>query len=897
MTGFIEDDSERREKISVALRHIARHRGWRNPYHSVNSLLGEKFSSLYEKLVEKAKQEIESKQPGVSEDDLEELQNLAPSQLVCRVLRLYPQRNDNGRGGYSYRLRKTSDDIVKRTKERTGKEPDHLLPDKLHQSDNAIELRRIFEVQQVPKDEWECLFRKVFAAEDPTGSAERRVGVCPLDGGIRAPKASLVFQEFRIAHILANIRVKESGSKTERALRIEERKKIYQELRRNWFKSINEKINRRGEITYDIAKDYEPITWEDIANSLGIKRNSLVGVGALTNDGEERVVSRPPSLNSIEAIYRATTKEGVGKLAKELLKWFKENEDNLDNQEAMIDFLSNSVKVDLENQKYASVLRWIKGLDDKQLGELDKISLPSGRAAYSLPTLRKLTNYMLENESDLHEARKACFGVDDSWRPPSPPIGETIGHPAVDRVLKIVNRYLVSCEKRWGQPERVIIEHVRAGFSSVDKALKDAQAYEKILKNRTLYRQQLQQELRNMGITSLTRGAIRKQEALQRQNCKCLYCGRCIGFIDAQLDHIIPRQSNMGCTNDAYNLVAVCGSCNTSKSNKLFSEWCRDEERKKQILELVEGFILPDAIYSSKEQKKKFRKEVKRRLEIKSSDEPIDNRSIESTAWMADELHRRIEYFFNDSKSRLDSGSPTVRTKVVVFRGAVTAEARYASGIENKIKLVGNGKTRFDRRHHAIDAAVIAFMTSAIAEVLRRRSILRDAWGVSGVGKDDYKNLNLLIEQDKRYLWDRWMRGMGKLCELLNEALEDGRVPITQNMRFKLGNSKAHMDNAQPLVRKDVSDALDVSLIKRSSTPELHRALVGLDDYSPEEGLPRNPYRRIYIKNRCLEFGDKIEFFSEPKNFKDSPQIRVKNAGFILSNPSVFHHVRVYRLS
>ena len=36
--GFIEDDKQRALYLSIAMRHIARHRGWRNPYTKVQSL-------------------------------------------------------------------------------------------------------------------------------------------------------------------------------------------------------------------------------------------------------------------------------------------------------------------------------------------------------------------------------------------------------------------------------------------------------------------------------------------------------------------------------------------------------------------------------------------------------------------------------------------------------------------------------------------------------------------------------------------------------------------------------------------------------------------------------------------------------------------------------------------
>ena len=81
---------------------------------------------------------------------------------------------------------------------------------RLMQEDNANELKQIFRVQRVPADEWKPLFRSVFYAVSPKGSAEQRVGQDPLaPEQARALKASLAFQEYRIANVITNLRIKE----------------------------------------------------------------------------------------------------------------------------------------------------------------------------------------------------------------------------------------------------------------------------------------------------------------------------------------------------------------------------------------------------------------------------------------------------------------------------------------------------------------------------------------------------------------------------------------------------------------------------------------------------------------------------------------------------------------
>ena len=114
---YIEDDDERLEDISIAIRHIARHRGWRNPYQRVESLLLDTpYSDNYAEL----KSRVENRIGNVIDDDP------TPGELVCQVLQ---QGFDE-----SLRLRTTT----RSSNPKTG-----LLPTKLMQSDNANELKRI----------------------------------------------------------------------------------------------------------------------------------------------------------------------------------------------------------------------------------------------------------------------------------------------------------------------------------------------------------------------------------------------------------------------------------------------------------------------------------------------------------------------------------------------------------------------------------------------------------------------------------------------------------------------------------------------------------------------------------------------------------------------------------
>lgn len=836
---FIEDDEERRESISIALRHMARHRGWRNPWHRVDSLLVDNpYSEQYQDLRARVRNST-----GHAVKD-----GLTPAQIVERA--------------FSY----GHDEAPRlRMRKKTNDNREGLLPQKMMQEDNANELKAIFAMQRIPRDEWEPLFRKVFFAVSPKGSAEERVGIDPLDPSQkRALKASLAFQRYRIANVLANLRIREN--RVDRPLTVEERQRAFGLL---------------------ASERKDELNWSDVAEELGFARIQLRGVGKLPEDGGERVSAKPPRMDSLRRIGEADRK-----IAKPLTAWWKDASDEA--RESMIRLLSNTVGIDRINDDpaYGEALWFIDALDDDGVAKLDSVDLPSGRAAYGEQTLRRLTERMLTTEDGLHEARKALFHVSDYWRPPADPIGAPLGNPSADRVLKIVNQWLRACENRWGQPESVQVEHVRSGFDSVATA----RQYERRNGLRSAYRDVLAQKLR--GGAPVNKSSLRRIEAIQRQNGLCLYCGRPIAFQTCEMDHIVPR-SGPGSTNTRTNLAAVCIDCNQGKSNVPFAVWVNSVYarqrgiRLKDALDRVKNFQ-KDAGYDAKGWRN-FKQEVMRRLRQTEEDEAIDSRSIESVAWMADELHRRIDWHFNAQRYLTDDGAVAVQpdVKVAVFQGRVTAAARRAGGIEKRIHFFGGkGKTRLDRRHHAVDAAVIALMRLGVAQTLMERESMREEQimrRVAGPAPGERSWKEYPFEGSASYgVFVQWRNAMNGLADLLNDALDNGRIVVRQPTRLALGNSIAHDATVRKLRKVRLGDAIDATTIRHASTPALWCALTRLPDYDAKLGLPENPNREIHVHGVRYGADEKIGFFAS-----DAAQVMVCEGSADIG--SAIHHARVYR--
>jgi len=914
---YIENEYERRFAITVAVRHIARHRGWRNPYSSTSSLktaasAASQFYIEFFKRVESWKYRnglplfegtsisaTEKNELVIAHEDwLAERQGIkrpTPAEIIEPLLKPDPMRRIRAERPLK-ELKNPEIGWQEDNIERIALDPDAQMG-KLHQSDNYYELRRIFTMQQVPESEQDRLFAAVFAQINPRekGAAAELVAKDDLQPQRRrTTKASLAFQRYRILTTIANLRIREKDEK-ERPLTLDELHKIYGYL-------TSKEIAAQG-----------GTTWSDVAECLGIERSELRGVGGTTQDGEPISAKNPPYLSSESAILNA---EGIKKELAPIADWW--NKATEPEKEWFIDFLGNAglPSKNLSSEEIAasdSVNELLNDLDELALEKLEKIKLASGRAAYSADTMSKLNSRMLNEGLDLHAARKIEFGVDDDWHPSPEPLGTPTGNPAVDRTIKIVSRWLTACDKRWGRPETINLEHVREGFVS-EKQARTMQSdmnkrYQANIKVKKDIIEALNEGLGSgsVGLEALRNADVRRWQAVQRQNCQCLYCGAMINFNTAQMDHIVPRKG-VGSTNTLPNLVATCASCNKDKSNRLYYHWATPE-RRQEALARVDSWNR-DSYFTSNKQFGNYKKEVKARLLQKDEDEPIDARSIESVAWMARQLKEQIAGYFGYSGSVTDSTSGNEDfslQRVNVFRGWITSEARKASGLENALPWIGGAseKTRLDRRHHAIDAAVIAMMRPAVAKVLVEREALKREQRERDHTKEQVEALGPRLWRNYRGsaedspIYEHWCDDqMSYLSGLLAEAMQEDEIIVTNPIRLRLGRGRAHEDTVRPLIRRKVGDSLTPINIDKAETPALWLALTNHPDYDLKLGLPADSNRRIRIHDRWLDANDKIGFMADgEKEFnvvKDAVYTKVRG-GFAAIGATI-HHARLYRI-
>jgi hypothetical protein len=482
------------------------------------------------------------------------------------------------------------------------------------------------------------------------------------------------------------------------------------------------------------------------------------------------------------------------------------------------------------------------------------------------------------------------------------PIGAPTGNPAVDRVLKQVSRWLHAATERWGEPTVINIEHARDGLGSERVARELMRENEKRRKANASAVAEMAAKLKLSG--KVHRSDQIRYFALQRQNCQCLYCGAPITYTTAEMDHIVPRADGSS-TNDRSNLAAVCRTCNHMKGKIPFAVWASSDKANQGVsltgaLERVNMWQRDNGM--SPRQLKQLQREVCARLKSKKPDQEFDGRSMESVAWMAVELRTRIEGFY---RSRDEESVPSVG----VYRGQLTAEARKASGFESRVNLIGGrGKTRFDRRHHAMDALVIALMNPSVSRTLALRLNMRDAQRLTGVEETWKHFYGKPGEASKRF--ESWRESMLRGVELFNIALSDNAIPFVENIRLRVGSSVIHdatvhsfcppkTPDGKQIITKGYGEqhvlgsAMPVDLIDRAETPALWTALTRCPDFDPKEGLPENPQRTISVNGTRVGPTELVNFF-EFSNEGIKACLKVRGGYVDLSG--AIHHARIYRI-
>lgn len=705
-----------------------------------------------------------------------------------------------------------------------------LLKQSLRRSDFIRELHAIADVQGLDADFIREAASLIIFNVHPSKGVDERVKLddLPLVGARtpRAPKATLVFQQYRITAQVANLRHVD-GSRLSH-----DEQDAARTLLLGW-------------------DDTETLpTWTDVAEAVGAKR--------FAKDAD----LGKPNVNT--TALRVLGKGGV-------LKRFWTAPTTTDaHRSVLVGILIGDASVmDRATAAGSHVQAWMDTLSDKDIADFETLKFEAGRASHSEPTMLMLTAFMQDaanSINDLHTARGAVFGVTDTWRPTPSPLGTPVGNPTVDANLKLIRRVFDMLVARIGsKPSRVVLESARDIVNSASsrqkihksnsdrKRDKDASLKEALEKYDA-------KDVFGSEVTGVGRSNTMRLILLHEQHGQCLYCGTGLKASTMEVDHIVPV--SRGGTNTRKNLAATCRPCNGSKGDTPFAQWAT-EETFKDTVERIKKMSVPTA--KSAVARRKWINAYTAQLKATECERPM-----ESLSWAAIEARDQLEGVLGED------------SRVLLVSGRITSDVRHIGGIDTEKKPIllrypghdVKGKSRLDRRHHAIDAAVLTAIRQSTITVVSERNLLREQARLATTGKE---LPNVTWDEDGVTVTGRWdtytggakdrfafaqtRNALDALRGLLSEAVAQDRVPVTRVTRWTPRTGGIHEEKVRPLDKRRLGDALPAKLIDRASSPALWTALTRLPDYNEKTGLPADSSRKIQVKGTHLEAGDTIGFF------------------------------------
>ena len=880
--GYIEDDVERRRKLAIAIQHMSNHRGWANAWVPLDQYLWkEEPTESFTAAVDLIRKDAESPTGRFALEGVSDLNYQADLASALEDVDVLVYQADLASLGLSQdeRIRPR-----RPSRKHSYPNPGDIRPVRLEQGhllgkqrreDVVREWRQICRVQRVSDTEFADLARIAFAQERPSVPAEN-VGKDWLPGyrdRFRASIASLEHQEFQIRQTVANLRIRENlQAKDSRRLSVEEQNLIVDTLM-----AVTD-------------RDKAP-TWREIAEDfLNISHLRLIHA-----DQEGSASGKAPIMRSVIAVLELKPK------SHPVRQWWEKA--SPEDRSAFVRWFADPVRGENSSKADEIFIPLFESLDEDQVAKAQVMKFPSGRSAHCVETLRLMNAEMSRTGDSYVEVRNQLFSEDgENLIPERPTLDVVADHPTLQRILPTVRRFLQGVERELGHIDRVTIEHVRNAFLGF-AAKREAAA--RMAKNRR-DRENAAEQIRASDIyggVAPTSEQIRRVQIFERQNGECLYCGAAQKFSGIELDHIVPRRS--GGNSTLANLAAVCRDCNSAKDGQPFPKFAESGKRPGVSLDVTLQRV--DALNQGQLDKKVFgwlKQEMKRRLKQRESDELIDERALATTAYAATDMRDRIMGTYD-----LGPGS------VPVYSGRIVQLARRASGIDKKIELRPglDSKSRFDRRHHAIDAVVAAMLNQSIAQTLAQREDLyraaRDgiqdvAWRELNSKGDDWKSYTGVsrkarvsygewrnfsgFEVGQRRDFAKWKSDMEVLAQLIKEELAHDQVVVTHPIRVSAHHSALHEDGRAPHARKELGSTWSPEQRALIVDDRVYEALSGR--LAPSDALVEDAERTLRLPSGImLTATDDIFLFPDTAARIALPRQSSAKLG------QSAHHARLYR--
>lgn len=452
---------------------------------------------------------------------------------------------------------------------------------------------------------------------------------------------------------------------------------------------------------------------------------------------------------------------------------------------------------------------------DAQIEELLKIELENGYSRVSLKAIKKILPLMQnglrydEAVMQIYGDHRKQFDLNYAEKLSLPP--KDLRNPIVSKALHELRKVVNAILKKYGKPDRIHLEMARD--LKLTKKQKDR-----------LQKQQNQNKRANeeaeeffrvkFGLENVSGTDKLKYRLWKEAGECCPYTGEKIApenLLDDQLvdiEHIIPYSRSF---DDSLANKTIClarFNRETKKNKTPFEIFGADEQKYFEMLRRIE--------------KMPFGKQRKFQTEQLNFDEMV-GRQLSDTRYISKEARGYLLQLYDSEQA------------VTVISGGATANLRRAWGLDSILsEEESNEKNRFDHRHHAIDAIVIALTNRTLFQYIsklagRNRELMKrnlanieTPWAnfrddvadvinsivVSHAPTHRVRGALLEAEAYKRFADGRYVHrvSLDKITSPMIEKIVDETIKeIVKNRLNECGDDpvKAFAGNSEPLFHQD----------------------------------------------------------------------------------------------
>lgn len=511
---------------------------------------------------------------------------------------------------------------------------------------------------------WKALF-----FQRPLKSQSGLVGRCPLEvltrkrpnGQVeyiyafrRAPMASLEAQRIRYMQRINDLEFVDPQGTT-RLLTAEERQKLY-----------------------DLAERNEDLSFTLIKKAIGIPTGKK-GQGwqcNLERGGEKKLPGNRTA---------ARIRKIIGDIAWENL--------GSEKQKALVDTVIAFLNADALEEH----LQRVWGFDREMASQLAEMPLEEGYHSFSRRAIRKLLP-LLKQGDRLNAAIQKVYGgtrMRVNQHPKLPPVRQvlpTARNPLLIRALTELRKVVNAVIQKYGIPRYIRVELAR----ELKRSRKEREEISKRMREQQKRREEAAQKvLEALGRTATARD-IEKYLLAEECNWECPYTGRQIRLEsllgdhpEFDVEHIWPLHRSL---DDSFLNKTLCyhQENRSVKAGRTPCEaYAADPVRWQEILTRVRNFRGP------------FARQKLDRFQAEEIPPDFALRHLSDTRWISKAAADYLGHLYG---GRID---PAGRQRVFTVTGGLTALFRRAWNL-NAVLGGSPEKNRYDHRHHAIDALVVA---------------------------------------------------------------------------------------------------------------------------------------------------------------------------------------------